>query len=106
MQDFEHAAELASAFHVRLHGIRFPLSATTASEIKDTVCAYTDELKRRGVPPERAIVAVKRAAREAGLSGTRATILNPLDLDGTDKLLADIVGWCIERYYGPPPRAD
>jgi hypothetical protein len=69
------------------------------------VFEYADELKGLGLPPERVIVAVKRVANEAGLHSSRV-IPSPRHLEGKDKLLVDMVGWCIERYYGKPPRAE
>jgi hypothetical protein len=44
------------------------------------------------------IVRLKELAREAGL--TRTMNSHPeLNVADSDKLVVDMVGWCIERYY-------
>ena len=43
---------------------------------------------------------MKYAANQAGIYATSAHLINPRKhLEGTDKLLVDVVGWCIERYH-------
>lgn len=106
MDAYDRAAELAGSLQARLTEIRFPLTTPIEREIQREVCAYADELKDLGLPPERVIVAVKRVANEAGLHTTRRVVPSSIQLDGKDKLLVDMVGWCIERYYGRPPRTD
>lgn len=107
MSDYDRAAELGGALQAHLREVRFPLTAPVELEIQRQVCEYADELKSLGLPPERVIIAVKYAANEAGIRATSAHLTNPRKhLDGKDKLLVDMVGWCIERYYGEPPRAD
>ena len=106
MSDYDRAAELGGALQAHLREVRFPLTAPVEREIQRHVCEYADELKRVGQPPERVIMAVKYTANEAGIRATRAQLINPRDLDGMDKLLVDMVGWCIERYYGKQPRAE
>jgi hypothetical protein len=106
VQDFERAAALAGALQSHLRDISFPLAPAIERDIQREVWDYADELKGLGLPPERVIIAVKRAANEAGLYSTHRVVATPSDLDDGDKLLVDMVGWCIERYYGPPPRAD
>jgi hypothetical protein len=106
MNDFQRAAELGGELQSLLRDVRFPLAAPIEREIQRNVCDYADELKGLGLPPERVIIAVKYTANQAGINATSAHLTHPRQLDGTDKLLADMVGWCIERYYGAPPRAD
>ena len=106
MNEYDRAAELGGALQARLADIRFPLTPAVEREIQRHVCDYADELKARGLPPERVIIAVKYTAKEAGVYATSAHLAAARDLDGKDKLLVDMVGWCIERYYGPPPRGD
>ena len=102
--DSDHAALLGGALEVRLSVIRFPLSEPTEREIYHLVSAYVAELKALGFPPERVIIAVKRAANEAGLYSTVRVTGISHDLNDADKLLVDMVRWCIERYYGRPRR--
>jgi hypothetical protein len=106
MPDFEHAAELAGALQARLSKISFPVEPSVEREIRLQVFEYADKLKLLGVPPERVIVAVKRAANEAGVVSTSRIVPSAKPLDGKDKLLVDLVGWCIERYYDRPERAE
>jgi len=105
VNDYDRAAEIAGALQARLVEIHFPLNASVEREIQRHVFEYADELKGLGLPPERVIVAVKRVANEAGLHSSRI-IPSPKHLEGKDKLLVDMVGWCIERYYGKPPHAE
>jgi len=68
--------------------------------LRDQVCAVIDDLKAAGWPPERAIVAVKEIANEAGLVQTRNVLsLSNRDLDLRDALMVKVVRWCIECYY-------
>jgi hypothetical protein len=101
VQDFERATALAGVLEAHLRDIRFPLAPAVEREIQREVWDYADELKGLGLPPERVIIAVKRAANEAGLYSTQRVITTRSALDDADKLLVDMVGWCIERYYGP-----
>ena len=105
VNDYDRAAEIAGALQACLGDIHFPLNAFVEREIRRQVYEYADELKDLGLPPERVIVAVKRVANEAGLHSSRI-VPSPKQLEGKDKLLVDMVGWCIERYYGKPPRAE
>jgi len=82
------------------------LSRSVELEIRKRVWAYADTLKEMGLPPERVIVALKRVAREAGVDSTARMTTMPTELDGRDKLLVDMVGWCIERYYDGQDASD
>ena len=106
MTDSERAAEIGGVLHARLSGIRFPLTPPLEREIRREVCEYADELKSLGLPPEHIVAAVKRAAKRAGISATLQSLATPMHLSGADKLLGDMVGWCIQRYYGPRPGTD
>lgn len=101
MNEYDRAAELGGALQALLFDIRFPLTATREREIQEHVWDYADELKRLGQPPERVIVAVKYTANQAGINGTRL-LTSSRALDERNKLLVDMVRWCIERYYGQP----
>jgi hypothetical protein len=71
--------------------------------LRDQVCAVVDDLKAAGWPPERAIVAVKEIANEAGLMQTRNVLsLKNLNLDARDALMVRVVKWCIDCYYDVP----
>ena|SRR5690348_13508717 len=68
--------------------------------LRDQICAVVDDLKAAGWPPERAIVAVKEIAFEAGLTPTRNVLsLSNRDLRDQDALMVKVVRWCIECYY-------
>ena len=102
MRDYDRAAEIGGSLRARLSEIRFPLDPPIEREIQRQVCAFADELKELGLPPERIILAVKRAANEAGIYSTIRISGFSRNLDGPDKLLADMAGWCIHQYYGEP----
>ncbi|HEY2378176.1 MAG TPA: hypothetical protein VGH98_19525 [Gemmatimonadaceae bacterium] len=68
--------------------------------LRDEICAVVDEMKAAGWPPERAIIAVKQIASEAGLRESRALLsLTNKQLDARDALMAKVVRWTIECYY-------
>jgi hypothetical protein len=77
---------------------------TTDKALRDEVCDVVEELKRLGWPPERAIIAIKEIAEEAGLTQSRQVLLKNRDLDARDALLAKIVRWTIECYYDAPTK--
>jgi hypothetical protein len=68
--------------------------------LRDEVCSVVDEMKAAGWPPERAIIAIKQIATEAGLMESRALLaLSNTQLDARDALMAKVVRWTIECYY-------
>jgi hypothetical protein len=71
----------------------------TDDVLRDEVCAVVDELKANGWPPERAIIAVKEIAFEAGLTQSQRVLVRNSDLSPRDALLAKIVRWSIDCYY-------
>ncbi len=73
------------------------LESSDRDALRAAVCAYADELKRLGWPPERVIVNVIQIAREAGLGSSAWMVLSEATAP-TDNLLVEIVGWCLERY--------
>jgi len=78
--------------------LQLPLDRDARNDLHATVNAFVDLAKRQGWPPERVIVAVKRLALDAGLEPSLvSTVKRPLTTN--DALLAEIVGWCIDRYY-------
>lgn len=77
---------------------------STDTELRDEVCDVVEEVKKLGWPPERAIIAVKEIAGEAGLIQSPRVLLKNGELDGRDALLAKIVRWTIECYYDAPTK--
>jgi hypothetical protein len=67
--------------------------------LEDAVCAFVDEMKEQGQPPEAVLVAAKQAAADAGLVPSSEQSLF-LTNDHADHVLGEIVRWCIEEYYG------
>jgi hypothetical protein len=76
-----------------------PLDNAADDTVHDEVCAVVDELKAAGWSPERAIIAVKEIAQEAGLTQSQGVLVRDCDLNPPDALLARIVRWTIECYY-------
>ena len=76
----------------------------TDKTLRDEVCDVVEELKGLAWPPERAIIAIKQIAEEAGLTQSRQVLLKNRDLDARDALLAKIVRWTIECYYDAPTK--
>lgn len=106
MPDLEHAIQIAGALHAGLSQVTFPVTPFVQSKVRLQVCEYTDELKALGVRPERVIIAVKRVAREAGIVSESLVVPTSQPRDGKDKLLVDLVSWCIEQYYDRPENAN
>ena len=73
-------------------------------ELRDEVCDVVEEAKKLGWPPERAIIAIKEIADEAGLTQSSRVLLKNRELDARDALLAKIVRWTIECYYDTPTK--
>src|SRR5689334_12925148 len=92
-----------SALRLRraLTGLQFPLSDETIAEIRARVYAFSEDMKVDGWQAERIIVAVKRLANDAGLYVSPRVVWSPEIVRGPDSLMVDMVGWCIEHYYGP-----
>jgi len=80
--------------------LRMPKEYPGDKTLRDEICAVVDEMKAAGWPPERAIIAVKQIATEAGLMESRAVLaLSNKQLDARDALMAKVVRWTIECYY-------
>jgi hypothetical protein len=82
-----------------LEGLRLPLSEQSRQALRAQVFAYVDALKTAGRPPEQVILAVKKLAFDAGFQ-TSSHIVYSEKLYGPDALIAELVAWCIERFYG------
>ena len=87
------------ALYAQLTDLQTPLDPVAEATLRARVCAYVDELKDLGWPPERVIVAVTKIAHQAGLHPTLRVVRTDQHIDGTDKVLVDMVGWCVERYF-------
>jgi hypothetical protein len=68
------------------------------AEIRRRVNEVADDLKADGWPPERAIVAIKQVAFDAGMSPTRG-VLSRDPLTEQDAAIVNMVRWTIERYF-------
>lgn len=68
-------------------------------ELRDEICSVVDDLKAAGWPPERALIAMKEIAFEAGLTQTRDVLRRDRELCARDALLAKVVRWTIDCYY-------
>jgi hypothetical protein len=89
-----------SALRLALKSIRLPLSNESRGPLRAAVFHYIDALKAAGRPPEQVILAVKKLAFDAGYQ-TTSHIVYSEKVYGPDALIAELVAWCIERYYGP-----
>lgn len=88
-----------SALRLALQAIKLPLSTEIREPLRAKVCEYVDALKAAGRPPEHVILAVKKLAFDAGYQ-TTSHIVYSEKVYGPDALIVELVGWCIERYYG------
>lgn len=99
MPPHRHAQQLAVDLEERLARLTFPVSPTSVAELRATVSQYTDELRSRGVSPEGVIVAVKQIAQGAGYAAPKPSAQSAECRNERDKLLTDLVSWCIDGYY-------
>jgi hypothetical protein len=88
-----------SALRRALEKIKLPLSNEARDSLRAEVFAYVDALKAAGRPPEHVILVVKKLAFDAGYQ-TTSHIVYSEKVYGPDALIVELVGWCIERYYG------
>jgi hypothetical protein len=92
-----------TAIELRSHlsALHIPLDRSTRVALRAHVARYVDEGKELGWTPQHVIVAVKRIAHDAGLRPSENIVESPtrLAMTATDRLLVDLVGWCIDRYY-------
>ena len=89
-----------SGLRLALSSIKLPLSTEARGPLRAQVFAYVDALKAAGRPPEQIIVAVKKLAFDAGYQATSHIVYSD-KVYGPDALIVELVGWCIEQYYGP-----
>ena len=78
--------------------LRDPMLASRDAGLRQHVCAFVDQAKAKGWPPERVLVEVKTIAREVGFE-VRSAMGNADSPETRDEVLTKVVGWCIEHYY-------
>jgi hypothetical protein len=93
---------LASSLRESLTRLTTPFNARELEEVRELVSQYVVALHNREWPPERAITAVKQVARDAGLRASASQALAESQWTDSDKLLAELVRWCIAQYYDSP----
>ena len=81
-------------------------SRAPTPELREAVCDYVRELKGRGQPPERVLVAVKTVIGDVGLRRQRAWTLEHGPTYLEDDIIERVVEWCIEEYFRTGERAD
>ena len=64
-----------------------------------SMCSYVDKARGRGEPVERVIIDLKQEMRAAG-------VVDRYQRPDERPLAESVIRWCIERYYGSPPRGD
>ena len=101
--DNDHLESFAITLTAHMTGLNAPLSAQARGVLHGHVCDFVEAMRARGWPPERVILAVKRIGAEAGMTPSRnIAFVEARNLNPTDKLLIDIVGWCIAEYFRRP----
>lgn len=95
---------LASAIRDGLAHMAIPLDSRELAGVRELVSRYVVALHDRGVPPERVITSVKQLAREAGLHASANQTLGESSWTDEDRVLADLVRWCIAQYFEAPAR--
>lgn len=98
-------ASLEMELEAQLSRIDVPLSPERRADVYRCVCEYVDAAKALGWAPEGIIVSVKAIARSAGLRPTQNMVCRASRPTSADRLLADLVEWCIHRYYARPEKA-
>jgi hypothetical protein len=93
------AHKLDGALRARLSNATFPLTRSAEDEIRRFVSQYAGELRQLGLPPERVLVALKRAAYEAGIDASPLSVPGGLSIGEKSRLMDKIVRWCIAGYY-------
>lgn len=89
----------AKELRQQLGALDFPPSPARKRKVRRHVCDFVDQQKALGWPPERVIVALKQIAQEAGFRSSDRVALVDAQIAARDEFLAEMVSWCIERYY-------
>jgi hypothetical protein len=74
----------------------------TTEKLREAVCAFVDEMKSEGKPAEAVIIAAKQVAAMTGLLAMPEQDVLQRSPQA-DRVITDVVRWCIERYYDRPP---
>jgi len=93
--------QTATELRSHLSALNIPLDRSTRNELRARVARYVDGGKELGWTPQRVIVAVKHIAHDAGLRPSDGIVGSQSQpgLTASDRLLVDMIGWCIDRYY-------
>jgi hypothetical protein len=84
---------------MRPHGESVLRDVVRREQLRQQVHAVVDDLKGVGWPPERVVISVKQIAADVGLCPSPHFSRASQALANSDALLADVVRWCIERYF-------
>jgi hypothetical protein len=99
MHDSDDATRLAIELRMRLGDVTHPIDKSTANELHQAVARYAAALRTLGMKPEAAVLAVKSALREAGVSARPDA--QPTDVvTPEDQLFSDVISWCVEGFDG------
>jgi hypothetical protein len=75
------------------------IGAEDRDQLRALVFAVTDDLRAAGWTPERVIIGVKQIADDAGWRPSGHMFRIGDKLTSRDDALAEMVRWCIQRYY-------
>jgi hypothetical protein len=92
----DHLPEVAAVRDALMRASFDP--AKHEDEVRATVCAMVDSLRRAGWPIEAIIVLAKKMATDAGLHVWQYCT-PPVWAGDTEDLAHSIVRWCIQHYY-------
>jgi len=67
-------------------------------ELREAVCDYVRELKARGYPPERVLVAVKALLAEGGVKRSAWADGDAAAIHPENEVVDRVVTWCVEEY--------
>jgi hypothetical protein len=76
-----------------------PPAVSDRALLQQRVFAAVDELKSLGWPIERVVIRLKEVAMEVGLRSSRTAIPIGTSAGEREEIVAEVVTWCIERYY-------
>src|SRR3712207_4794075 len=71
-------------------------------ELREAVCDYVRELKARGYPPERMLVAVKTVVAEGGIRRKAWADRDLTAIHPESEVIDHVVTWCVEQYFEEP----
>ena len=86
--------EAEGALRTYLGALRLPPNAHARVKLRKRVSHYVDALKGDGCSPERVIVQLKGLVLDSSEGQPVERRINELN-----RLVVDMVSWCIDRYY-------